>query len=106
MSPEIRAYFLNKGGDRTLLFDRLSQLSRDEGVGLEVYDGRGELVAWEGEGGSVSPGDMARALAGHPFTYVVRNPVSSSLMIGIPIPLGDTVRGVGVIRRTIDSNAR
>ncbi len=105
VSPEIRAYFLNKGGDRTPLFDRLSQLSRDEGVGLEVYDGRGELVAWEGEGGSVSPGDMARALAGHPFTYVVRNPVSSSLMIGIPIPLGDTVRGVGVIRRTIDSNA-
>ncbi|HTY58196.1 MAG TPA: hypothetical protein VMF59_05235, partial [Bacteroidota bacterium] len=104
-SAEVRTYFLNKGSDRTPLFDRLSQLSRDEGVGVDVYDDRGELAAWEGPGGPVTAGDLARALGGRTFTYVVRNPVSSVLMIGMPLRIADTVRGVGVIRRTIDSNA-
>jgi two-component system nitrogen regulation sensor histidine kinase NtrY len=104
-SPEVQAYFLNKGSDRSPLFDRLSQLSREEGVGIDVYDGRGELAAWEGPSGPVTSGDVARALGGRTFTYVVRTPVSSLLMIGIPIRTGDTVRGVGVIRRIIDSSA-
>ncbi len=104
-SPEVRDFFLNKGSDRTPLFDRLVQLSRDQGVGIDVYDGRGELAAWEGPGGPATSGDLARALGGRSFTYVVRTPVSSLLMIGIPIRIADTVRGVGVIRRTIDSSA-
>jgi signal transduction histidine kinase len=104
-SPEARLFFLNKGSDRTPLFDRLAQLSRDEGVGIDVFDDRGELAAWEGPGGPVTSGDIARALGGRPFTYVVRTPVSSLLMIGIPLRIADTVRGVGVIRRTIDSSA-
>ena len=104
-SPEVHAFFLNKGSDRTPLFDRLAQLSREEGVGIDVYDGRGELAAWEGPGGPVPSGDLARALEGRPFTYVVRTPVSSLLLIGIPIRIADTVRGVGVVRRIIDSSA-
>ena len=104
-SPEVQAFFLNKESDRTPLFDRLSRLSREEGVGIDVYDGRGELVAWEGPGGPVTPEDLSRALGGHLFTYVVRTPVSSVLMIGVPLRSADTVRGVGVIRRTIDSSA-
>ena len=104
-SDEVRSYFLNKGSDRTPVFERLAQVSRDEGVGIDLYDGRGELVAWEGPGGPVSATDIARALDGHPFSYVVRNPVSSVLMIGVPLRTADTVRGVGVIRRTIDSSA-
>ena len=104
-SPEVHAFFLNKGSDRTPLFERLAQLSRDEGVGIDVYDGGGELTAWEGTGGPVTSGDLARALGGRLFTFVVRTPVSSLLMIGVPIRIAGTVRGVGVIRRTIDSSA-
>lgn len=104
-SRELRAYFLNKGNDPTPLFERLEQLSRDEDVGIDVFDAGGDLVAWEGPGGPVTRADRARALGGRTFTYVERTPVSSVLMVGVPLRMGDTVRGVGVIRRTIDSNA-
>jgi len=104
-SPEVQSYLLNRVTDRTLLFERLSQVSRAEDVGIDLYDGRGELAAWEGPGGTVTPGDLARALAGRTFSYVVPTPVSSVLTIGVPIRVADTVRGVGVIRRTVDSRA-
>jgi len=104
-SPELHAYFLNKGNDRTPLFERLAQVSRDEDVGIDVYDAGGDLVAWDGPGGPVTRADRARALLGHTFTYVERTPVSSVLMVGVPLRTDDTVRGIGVIRRTIDSNA-
>ena len=104
-TPEVQTYLRNRGGDRAPLFERLSGVSRARDVGIDLYDGRGELAAWEGPGGTVTPEDIARALAGHAFTYVVPTPVSSVLTIGAPIRISDSVLGVGVIRRTIDSRA-
>ncbi|HTO94999.1 MAG TPA: hypothetical protein VMM80_11485, partial [Bacteroidota bacterium] len=104
-SPEIQSYLLNRGSDRAPLFERLSGLSRAEDAGIDLFDGRGDLAAWEGPGGTVTREDLTRALAGRIFTYVVPTPVSSVLTIGVPIRAADTVRGVGVIRRTIDSRA-
>ena len=104
-TPEVRGYLLNRGTDRAPVFQRLSELSRTEDVGIDVYDARGDLAAWEGPGGAVTPEDLSRALAGRVFTYVVPTPVSSVLTIGVPIRVADSVRGVGVIRRTIDSRA-
>ena len=104
-TPEVQDFLQNRGSDRGPLFERLSRVSRAEDVGIDVYDGRGELAAWEGPGGTATPEDIARALAGRRFTYVVPTPVASVLTIGVPIRVADSVRGVAVIRRTVDSRA-
>ena len=104
-SHPLQAILLRNGNDRTSLFQTVSDLSRDEDVGIDVYDRDGSLLAWEGPGGEVSPQQMRRALAGHRVVFMASLPIGSMLTIIEPALAGDSLAGAVLIRRSIETNA-
>ena len=104
-SRATQAILLRNGNDRMALFQTVSDLSRDEDVGIDVYDREGSLLAWEGPGGEVSTQQMRRALGGRRVVFISILPIGSMLTVIEPALAGDSVAGAVLIRRSIETTA-
>jgi signal transduction histidine kinase len=101
----VQSFLSGGGGDRRQVFARVVEASRDEGVGVEVYDREGTLVAWEGLEGSIPENKIQESLRGKSLTTIERTPTSSRLVAVVPVRSADTVVGVVVTREILESSA-
>jgi len=97
-------YLSGRIHDRSGLFDQVTKVSREQGVGVEVYDNRGTLVAWDGRSGPTHQREIQIALSGQLISYVTRSQIYSQLFVITPIRLGGKIIGALLVRRTLEVN--
>jgi two-component system, NtrC family, nitrogen regulation sensor histidine kinase NtrY len=90
--------------DSIELFSYVSRISRDEDVGIEVFDRTGRLCAWEGRSDAGHAREVQIALDGQLTSYVNSGPVFSFLFIATPVRYGGRVVGAVLVRQTIGVN--
>ncbi len=90
--------------NRIELFEIISKVSIDHSVGVEVYDSRAHLLAWEGQSGRRFREEVTLALEGKEVSTVDRSPVFSQLIVAVPINSFAKTVGAIVVRRAIEVN--
>ncbi len=100
----VLAYLTGRRGDRAPLFSFVSRLSREQQVGIEVYDARGQLVAWEGASEPPHQQDVGIALRGKLSSYVTRSQAFSQMFVAVPVRSDTAVIGAVLVRRTLELN--
>lgn len=88
--------------DRAAMFDMLGRVSREEEVGIELYDARASLIAWEGASEPSHLSEVQTAIDGRTVSYVTRAALTSQLFIAIPVKAQDSVIGAVLVRRTLE----
>lgn len=102
--PVIVKYLSDAMTDQASLFDQVSTMSRKQGVGIEVYNRRGDLVAWYGNSGSPHRPEVLAALDGRLSSYVTASQIYSELFVTTPVRINGEVIGAVLVRRTIEVN--
>jgi signal transduction histidine kinase len=100
----ILQYLSNGTTDQASLFDQVSIMSRRHGVGIEVYDRRGTMVAWCGNSGPPHRQEILAALDGRLSSYVTPSPIYSELFVTTPVRVDGETIGAVLVRRTIEVN--
>jgi len=101
-NPAVQSYLSGRTQDRFALFEQISRVSREQDVGIEVYDRSANLVAWEGRSGPPLRAEVRVALDGRMTSNVVRTQSSSQLFIVTPVRYDGMISGVVLLRRTIE----
>jgi two-component system nitrogen regulation sensor histidine kinase NtrY len=101
----VRDYLSGAGGDRRQVFARAVEASRGEGVGIEIFDREGTLIAWEGQEGLNQDDRIQECLGGRIVIAIERTQTSSRLITAVPARSGDVVVGAVAARKIIESNA-
>jgi len=101
-NPSILQFLSARGAMREEVFDVISRKSRDQGVGMELYDTRVNLVAWNGAGGPVHRHEILIALEGNLSSFVSPTPLASQLLIVTPVRENGRILGALLLRKTID----
>ena len=100
----VLAVLKDENGNRPALFAFVSRVAREQQVGIEVYNLRGQLVAWEGVSEPTHPNEIEVALAGKLSSFVTRSQAFSQLFVAIPVRSEGRVVGAVLIRRTLELN--
>jgi two-component system, NtrC family, nitrogen regulation sensor histidine kinase NtrY len=90
--------------DSSELFAYVSRISRDQDVGIEVFDRTGRLSAWEGRSDAGHSHEVQIALDGQLTSYVSSGPVFSFLFVATPVRAGGRIIGAVLVRQTIEVN--
>jgi two-component system nitrogen regulation sensor histidine kinase NtrY len=90
--------------DSVDLFSYVSRISRDEDVGIEIFDRTGRLCAWEGRSDAGHSFEVQVALDGQLTSSVNSGPVFSFLFVSTPVRLGGRIVGAVLVRQTIEVN--
>ena len=98
----VASYLAGRSQDVAALFGQVAKLSKEQGVGIEVYDRDARMIAWEGRSGPVQRREVRIALDGQMTSYVSRAPIFSQLFVTTPVREEGTVIGAVLVRRTID----
>ena len=98
----VHAVLLGRSSDSRELFSVLSKVSRDQSVGIEVYNNQSELVAWEGSSGQPRQREIEVALKGRLTSYVNRMPIYSQLFVTVPVRTEGKIIGAVLVRRVIE----
>jgi signal transduction histidine kinase len=101
---DVIGYLMHRAPDASLVFERVSRVSRSQDVGAEVYDAEGNLVAWQGRSGVVNQREIHSALQGVLTSYVTRGPIFSQLFVISPVRVEGKIIGAVLIRQTIEVN--
>jgi two-component system nitrogen regulation sensor histidine kinase NtrY len=101
-NPAVQSYLSGRARDRFALFEQISRISREQEVGVEVYDRFANLVAWEGRSGPPLRAEVRVALEGRMTSSVVRTQSSSQLFIVTPVRQDGMITGAVLLRRTIE----
>ncbi len=101
-NPAVQSYLSGRTRDRFALFEQISRISREQDVGIEVYDRSAKLVAWEGRSGPPLRAEVRIALGGRMTSNVVRTQSSSQLFIVTPVRQDGMITGAVLTRRTIE----
>jgi signal transduction histidine kinase len=102
--PIVLEYLATPAMDQGEVFEHVAKVSREQNVGIEVYDNHGAMVAWEGQSGPAHQREVLIALAGQLTSYVTRTPISSQLFVCAPVRTDGRIVGAVLVRRTIDVN--
>ena len=102
--PVVHDFLTGAVSDRAALFEQVSKTSREQNVGIEVYDRHGILVAWEGRSGPMHQREVSGALAGQLTSYVSRLPIYAQLFVASPVRARGAIAGAILVRRTIELN--
>ena len=97
-------YLSGRISDRSGLFDQVIKVSREQGLGVEVYDNKGTLVAWDGRSGPTHQREIQIALSGQLISYVTRSQIYSQLFVITPVRLDGRIIGALLVRRTLEVN--
>ena len=103
-NPTVNDFLSSSQGNRDKLFELLSQMSQEQQVGIEVYDRKGRLVAWEGSSEPSHQREVQIALAGQLASFVTRSLVFSQLFVVTPVRSGGRILGAAIVRRTTELN--
>jgi signal transduction histidine kinase len=100
-SAEVQEHLSGRNRDTSALFEAVARLSAGRGVGTEIFDRTGTLLAWEGMSGSEESTDVARALKGQLVSSVHSTPITSQLFVICPVTTPDGIAGAVLVRQTI-----
>lgn len=103
-NPAVLEYLGGALRDSTDLFTYISRMSRDQEVGIEVFDRSGGLAAWEGRSDAGHAREVQIALDGQLTSYVNSGPAYSFLFVATPVRSGGRVVGAVLVRQTIEVN--
>lgn len=96
--------FSGQTTDTVSLFSHVAKTSRSYDIGVEVFDRRGVLVAWDGQSEPSHTREVLIALDGQLTSYVTPGPVYSQLFVACPIRHGAEIIGVVLVRNAIEVN--
>jgi two-component system nitrogen regulation sensor histidine kinase NtrY len=102
--PLLLTSLLDTASHRIDLYEYVSRISRDQNVGVEVYNRTADLIAWEGRSRPDHLRDVRIALAGQLTSYVSRTPLFSQLFVATPVRQDGRIIGAVLVRRTIEVN--
>jgi signal transduction histidine kinase len=104
LHPVIQSAMLDTSARKEQMFSLVTGFSREEKIGLEVYNRAGILVAWDGPSGPPHLTEVQLALEGRMVSYVDRTPIYSQLFVAIPVRTETGIAGVVLVRRSIEVN--
>ena len=102
MNTTVSGYLGGTGADRGELFRQLGRYSKEQGIGVELYDRSGSLIAWAGRSGAPQPREVQIALDGRLTSFVTRTPVSYQLFVVTPVRHGGKIVGAVLYRKTLE----
>ncbi|MBM2841282.1 MAG: hypothetical protein HW412_1810, partial [Bacteroidetes bacterium] len=102
--PAVQASLLRPDLHRVEVFEFVSRIARDQQVGVEVYDNRAHLIAWEGSSEPPHSKEIQIALAGQLASFVTRSQVFSQLFVVTPVRSDGKILGAVLVRRTTELN--
>lgn len=103
--PVVQEALRSPDDHRPQQFDQVIQFSREFGVGVEVYNRRGELAAWSGRSGVAQHREIRIALDGQMTSYVTRTPIDAQLFVVTPVRSDYGILGAVLIRRQLEMDA-
>ena len=104
INPLVLDYLSGRSTDRAPLFGVLSLLTMEQGIGMELYDREGDMVAWGGLSGPAQRSEVRVALEGQLTSRVTRTSSSSQLFLAVPVREGGKIIGAVLVRRTVELN--
>jgi two-component system nitrogen regulation sensor histidine kinase NtrY len=104
LHPVMQAALLDSSSANEQMFSLVTGFSREEGIGLEVYNRTGTLVAWDGPSGPPHTEGIRHVLDGRMVSYVDRTPIYSQLFVAIPVRTAEGIAGAVLVRRSIEVN--
>ena len=104
LHPVIQSALLDTSSGNEQMFSLVTGFSREEGIGLEVYNRAGILAAWDGPSGPPHTADIRHVLEGRMVSHVDRTPIYSQLFVAIPVRTGQGIAGAVLVRRSIEVN--
>ncbi len=95
-----------QGGDssRAVLFGEFDRISRSGDIGIELFDGKGELLVWSGRSGTGHRREVRAALDGQVLSFVNQLPTASQLYVALPVRVKGPAIGAVVVRRVVDND--
>jgi signal transduction histidine kinase len=102
MNTTLSGYLGGAGADRVELFRQLGRYSKEQGIGVELFDRSGSLIAWAGRSGPPQPREVGIALEGKLTSLVTRTPVTYQLFVVTPVRHGGQIVGAVLYRKTLD----
>ena len=102
--PTINQGLTDPSFDRTDVFAVVARIAREHQVGIEVYNTRAQLIAWDGRSQPAHPREIQIALAGQMASFVTRSQVFSQLFVVTPVRSEGKILGAVLVRRTTELN--
>ena len=102
--PDVTAYLLGSSTDIASVFDQAVKVSRNQDVGVEVFDRNGTMIAWNGRSGYVNSREVQIALQGVLTSYIARGPIYSQLFVISPVRVDGRIVGAVLVRQAVEVN--
>ncbi|MBI5472909.1 MAG: HAMP domain-containing protein [Ignavibacteriae bacterium] len=100
--PDVVQYLLGASSDLSSIFDQAVKVSRNQDVGVEVFDRSGTMIAWHGRSGYVNSREVQIALQGALTSYIARGPIYSQLFVISPIRADGRIIGAVLVRQAVE----
>jgi two-component system, NtrC family, nitrogen regulation sensor histidine kinase NtrY len=102
--PAVLASLTDPSRDRSEIFEFVSRITREQQVGIEVYDMQAHMICWDGPSEPSHSREIAAALAGKLSSFVTRAQVFSQLFVATPVWSQGKVLGAVLVRHTTELN--